>query len=36
MKYFKIENMVADMMTKALYRNKFEKFRDKAGVKNFK
>ena len=28
-----MEDMVADMMTKALYGNKFEKFRDMAGVK---
>ena len=32
-KYCKTEDMVADMMTKALYGNKFEKFRDMAGVK---
>ncbi len=32
-KYCKTEDMIADMLTKALYGNKFEKFRDMAGVK---
>ena len=32
-KYYKMEDMVADMMTKALYGNKFKKFRDMAGVR---
>ena len=32
-KYCSTEDMVADMLTKALYGNKFEKFRNMAGVK---
>ena len=33
-KYCKTEDMVADMLTKALYRLKFENFRDMAGVRD--
>ena len=33
-KYCKTEDMIADMLTKALYRLKFENFRDMAGVRD--
>ena len=32
-KYCPTEDMIADMLTKALYAEKFKKFRDMAGVK---